>query len=128
MKSLLYLAIFFLVGGLICAKTKPDKADHIKSLTGVVVEEIKSGNVFPNVKETKFADVAADPNFVRELLDRMLHVQSYGVFTLGKIIWMDKEYVVSLGICGKVFTFADARMAKDFIESLTDVDLEKMLK
>ena len=58
----------------------------------------------------------------------MLVIESYGVFTLGKVRWEDKEYVVSLGILGKVFTFADARVAKDFIESLADVDIEKILK
>lgn len=128
MKFLLYLSIFLLVGGLIFAKTKPDKSDHIKRLSVVVADEVKSGEFVFEVDNPKLKELAADPAFVRILLEKMLTVKSYGVFTLGKVQWMDKEYVVSLGICGKVFTYADARVAKDFIESLTSVDVEKLLK
>ena len=128
MKFLLYLSVFLLVGGLICAKTKPDKSDHIKCLSVVVADEVKSGDFLIDIKDDKIRELATDPAFVRVLLDRMLTVQSYGVFTIGKVLWMDKEYVVSFGICGKVFTYADARVAKDFIESLADVDIEKILK
>ena len=31
---------------------------------------------------------------------------------------MNNEYVVSLGILGKVFTFVDAKAAKDYVSSL----------
>jgi hypothetical protein len=62
------------------------------------------------------------------MLNSMLVLESYGVFTIGKIRWQEEEYVVSLGILGKVFTFADARVANDFIKSFKDVDVEKWLK
>jgi hypothetical protein len=128
MKSLLYLAVFILVGGLICSKTKPEKADHVNSLSTVVAQEIKSGNLLPGIAGTDFAKTATDPRFVKNVLNSMLVLESYGVFTIGKIRWQEEEYVVSLGILGKVFTFADARVANDFIKSFKDVDVEKWQK
>ena len=128
MKFLFYLIVFILVGGFVCTKTKPDKAKHVKTVSEVVVNEIKNGNLFPGVMETPFAEVAANQDVVRLLLDKMLVVESYGVFTLGKVRWGDKEYVMSLGILGKVFTFADAKVAGDFIQSFKDVDVERLLK
>ena len=128
MKFFLYLIIFLLVGGLICAKTKPTKAEHIKALSVVVANEIKNGNLLPEVMETPFADLATNPEIVRKVLDKMLVVESYGVFTLGKVKWQDKEYVVSLGILGKVFTFADAKVADDFLQSFKDINVEQFVK
>lgn len=128
MKSLLYLIVFVLVGGLICSKTKPDKTQHVKTVSVVVANEIKNGNLFPEIKETPFVGIATNTEAVRALLNKMLVIESYGVFTLGKVRWEEKEYVVSLGILGKVFTFADAKVAGDFIQSFKDVDIERLLK
>ncbi len=128
MKFLFYLTIFFLVGGLICAKTKPTKAEHVKVVSVVVADEIKNGNLFPELKDTPLAWVATNPEAMRHLIDKMLVFESYGVFTLGKVKWEGKEYVVSLGILGKVFTFADAKVADDFIKSFKNIDVEQLFK
>lgn len=126
MKSLFYLLVFLLVAGLICTKTKPEKSSHVRSVAVAIVDEIEAGNLLPGIKDTKFADKATDVAFVREVVDKMLTIDNYGVFTLGKIRWMDKEYVVSLGIMGKVFTFSDAKAAKDFLSSLEEKVTDKL--
>ena len=128
MKFLLHLTVFVLVGGLICAKTMPTKAEHVKAVSVVVADEIKKGNLFPEIKETPFVGIATNTEAVRALLNKMLVIESYGVFTLGKVRWEDKEYVVSLGILGKVFTFADAKVAEDFIQSIKETDVERLIK
>ena len=128
MKFLLYLTVFILVGGFICVKTKPGKSEHVDSVAVAVVNEIQAGNFLPGITETALSGIATNTGAVRRLLKKMLVVESYGVFTLGKLKWMEKEYVVSLGILGKVFTFADARVAGDYMKSLGNIDVEELLK
>ena len=118
MKWIFYLCVFLLVFGLICAKTLPDKEAHINAVSHAMISEIEQGNVLPGIGDTKLSDVATDEAFVDECLANMLVVESYGVVTIGKIRWMNNEYVVSLGILGKVFTFVDAKAAKDYLLSI----------
>ena len=120
MKSFMYLIVFLLVGGFICAKTRPEKSDHINTLTETLIDEVKSGNIVSGVTESQISAVASNSNLVREFVGKMLHIDNYVVFTIGKVKWMGAEYVVSLGILGKVFTFTDARVAKEYIDSIKD--------
>ncbi|MBQ5895564.1 MAG: hypothetical protein IIW75_03215 [Bacteroidaceae bacterium] len=120
MKSFMYLIVFLLVGGFICAKTRPEKSDHINTLTETLIDEVKSGNIVSGVTESQISAVASKSNLVREFVGKMLHIDNYVVFTIGKVKWMGAEYVVSLGILGKVFTFTDARVAKEYIDSIKD--------
>lgn len=116
----MYLIVFLLVGGFICAKTRPEKSDHINTLTETLIDEVKSGNIVSGVTESQISAVASKSNLVREFVGKMLHIDNYVVFTIGKVKWMGAEYVVSLGILGKVFTFTDARVAKEYIDSIKD--------
>ena len=79
-----------------------------------------------NNPDTKLSDMATDEAFVDECLANMLVIESYGVVTIGKIRWMNNEYVVSLGVLGKVLTIVDAKAAKDYISSLEDKITDKI--
>lgn len=125
-KYLFYLIVFLLVGGFICAKTNPDRDEHVKTLTTTLVDEIKSGNILPGVTETKLAGVVTSHSSVGFMVDKKLVIDDYAVFSIGKIQWIDEDYVVSLGILGKVFTFSDARVAEDYIHSLEQQIKEKL--
>ena len=118
MKSFMYLIIFLLVGGFICAKTRPEKSDHIETLTETLLDEVKSGNILSGVTESQLSTVADNIDVVHDFVGKMLHIDNYVVFTIGKVKWLDEEYVVSLGILGKVFTFTDAKVAKKYMESI----------
>lgn len=126
MKSFLYLIIFLLVAGLVCAMTNPDRDEHKETLTTALVDEIKSGNILPGVAETKYAGAVTNHNSVGYMVDKKLVIDDYTLFSIGKIQWIDEEYVVSLGILGKVFTFSDARVAEDYIHSLEQQIKEKL--
>ena len=117
MKWIFYLCVFLVVFGLICAKTLPDKEEHLHAVSLAMISEIEQGNVLPGITDTKLSDMVTDETFVDECLANMLVVEDYGVVTIGKIRWMNNEYVVSLGILGKVFTFVDAKAAKDYMTS-----------
>lgn len=118
MKFLLYLVIFILVGGVVCSKTLPGRDTHVRNVAVAIVDEIEEGNLFPGIKDTMFANKATDVGFVSECLDKVLVIDSYGVFNVGKIVWMNKEYVVSFGILGRVFGVSDAKAAEDFISNI----------
>ena len=47
-------------------------------------------------------------------------IDDYALFTVGKVLWLNKEYVVSLGVLGKVFNFSDAKAAEDFVSKVED--------
>ena len=126
MKWIFYLSVFLVVLGFVCAKTLPDKEAHVRAVSAAVISEIEKGNVLPGIADTKLSDMATDEAFVDECLANMLVIESYGVVTIGKIRWMNNEYVVSLGILGKVFTFADAKTAKDYVSSFEDKITDKI--
>ena len=126
MKWFFYLCVFLVALGLICAKTLPDKEEHVHAVSLAMISEIEQGNVLPGIADTKLSDMATDEAFVDECIANLLVVESYGVVTIGKIRWMNNEYVVSLGILGKVFTFVDAKAAKDYITSFENKITNKL--
>lgn len=126
MKWIFYLCVFLVVLAVICAKTLPDKEAHVRAVSSALISEIEKGNVLPGIADTKLSDMATDEAFVDECLANMLVIESYGVVTIGKIRWMNNEYVVSLGVLGKVFTIVDAKAAKDYISSLEDKITDKI--
>lgn len=70
-----------------------------------------------------FAGVATDAvletGIVDHSLERMLIVEDYGFFSLGKIIWNEKEYYLSLGIMNTVFSFS-AEMLQDKFDEIIE--------
>lgn len=117
MKFFLYLVIFLLVAGLVCSRTVPDKDTHVRSVALAMIEEIESGELLPGIKGTRLAKKATDHEFVRNCVEQMLQVEDFGLFSLGRIVWMGNEYIVSLGVLGRVMNFSDAKAAKEFIGS-----------
>lgn len=126
MKWIGYLCVFLIVLGVICAKTLPGKEAHVRAVSAAVISEIEKGNVLPGIADAKLSDMATDEAFVDECLANMLVIESYGVVTIGKIRWMNNEYVVSLGVLGKVFTIVDAKAAKDYMSSIEDKITDKI--
>ena len=98
MKSFMYLIVFLLVGGFICAKTRPEKSDHINTLTETLIDEVKSGNIVSGVTESQISAVASKSNLVREFVGKMLHIDNYVVFTIGKVKWN------AIGDCGSILS------------------------
>lgn len=121
MRSMLYFIIFVAVVALVCMYTRPDKEKHVNKISSVVLEAMRA----EAQEEGAFAVAAVNElsgyDLVARSVDRMLVVESYGVFSVGKVIWNDDEYYVSLGVLNTVITFS-SDMLRERIDSLIDIE------
>lgn len=126
MKFLFKLILFLTIASVVCMVTLPERGAHLRSVAGAIVDEVESGELFPGLKNTRIVSQVADTAYVRECLDKVLVVDDYALFSVGKVLWLNKEYVVSLGVLGKVFNFSDAKAAEDFISEVEDTLEDKL--
>ena len=104
MKKLIGLAIFI---GLIVFlySSCPEKSDHTEALSDSV-SQIISEQV-PGVDVNTLSSIPGFDGVLQLVGENMVDVDSYFIFSLGKMDLGVKEQVVSLGIGGHVFTFND---------------------
>lgn len=104
MKKLIGLAIFI---GLIVLlySTCPEKKDHTEALSDSV-SQIISEQV-PGVDVNTLSSIPGFDGVLQFVGENMVDVDNYFLFSLGKMDLGGEQQVVSLGICGHVFTFND---------------------
>lgn len=104
MKKLIGLAIFI---GLIVLlySTCPEKKDHTEALSDSV-SQIISEQV-PGVDVNTLSSIPGFEGVLQFVGENMVDVDNYFLFSLGKMDLGGEQQVVSLGICGHVFTFND---------------------
>lgn len=109
MKNLIGLAVFI---GLIVllVSTCPDKKDHTDALYESVTEII--GEQVPGVDMSLINSIPGMNGVFEFIGHNLVDVDDYFIFSLGKMDLGGDEQVVSLGICGHVFTFNDKIVQK----------------
>ena len=104
MKKLIGLAIFAVILFLMFV-ANPGKDSHVEALAEDVTE----------ITMQEFSKYCTDPeaitpeveNFLKMIAQNSIEVDNYGIFSLGNLDILGNSQVVSLGICGRVFTFND---------------------
>lgn len=104
MKKLIGLAIFiglivFLYG------TCPEKKDHTEALADSVTQILSEQ--IPELDVNTLNNIAGLDGILQFLGENMVDVDSYGLFSIGRMELDGEEQMVSLGIGGHVFTFND---------------------
>lgn len=109
MKNIIGLAIFI---GLVVllVSTCPDKKDHTDALYESVTEII--GQEVPGVDVSLLNSIPGMDGVLQFVGHNLVDVDDYFIFSLGKMDLGGEEQVVSLGICGHVFTFNDKIVQK----------------
>lgn len=104
MKKLIGLAIF--VGLIVLLySTCPEKKDHTEALSDSVTQII--GEQVPGFDVSLLNSIPGIEGVLSLVGDNFVDVDNYFLFSLGRMDLGGEEQVVSLGICGHVFTFND---------------------
>lgn len=109
MKNLIGLAVFIGLIVLLVA-TCPNKKDHTDALYESVTEII--GEQVPGVDMSLINSIPGMNGVFEFIGHNLVDVDDYFIFSLGKMDLGGEEQVVSLGICGHVFTFNDKIVQK----------------
>ncbi len=110
MRLLIYFILFVAVVSVICIATKPEKEIHVQKLSSVVAEAIASEAEEYGIP-TDEINTPAGNEYISSTIGKMLTVEDYGLFTLGKVRFGNKEYTVSVGVFGTVLTFSSEMLA-----------------
>ncbi|MBR5456260.1 MAG: hypothetical protein IKU76_04845 [Bacteroidaceae bacterium] len=111
--------LFVIVAVLLLAAvgTCPAKKGHVEKVSSVVSNVIDDETKGLGKFAISLVDELTGINHVERAVDRLLDVENYYIFSLGRIHWQGKDHVASLGLFGMVFT-APEEMLKRKIKDL----------
>lgn len=116
MRALLYFFIFVAVVLFIGYKTCPEKRAHVEKISSVVSGAVQAETEERGVLATAAANAVLSTDLVTASIGKLLIIEDYGFFSLGKIIWNEKEYYLSLGAMNTVFCFSSEMLQEKLDE------------
>ena len=116
MRFILNFFIFIAILAFIGYKTCPRKEQHVEKISEVVNEAMHTEASERGKLAGMAVEAIEETDLVSTTVDKLLRVDYYGVFSVGKVLWGDEEYYVSFGAMSCVFTFSSEMLQEKFAQ------------
>ena len=104
----------------ICMHTKPDRDMHLNELSSAVMAGIRtSAPAGIEIPDEVIAKIERD-SLVATMLDKMMVLEDYVAFTVGKVFVGDDGYPISVGLFGNVFALSQEDMMENFVYKMRE--------
>lgn len=116
MKGLLYIAGLLLALACVCVITCPDRNAHSEALrdllNDILMSEVSAGAETGDDKGIAALVTAVGTEFGGRVIDNLLKVDNYFVFSVGRIPYDGSLHVVSIGVMNHIFTVSQEQVAE----------------